>query len=322
MRRLPLSAALVGLSLVLGACADISLPDPTILTLQGKATGVSFPNGNVYLASGNGVNTDNVGTLSAPDTFRLTATTPPRLESAFDMLTVPGCTFSGQASDQPKIHFYDQLKVMTPQGDPIGYIREVITSGGTEPFSVVARVYSDRAATTQGTLQCGSAAKVVYAVTLRPGWNAVEYAVASNSATMKTLPPGVTTEFRSDLNLPYVTVELAPATLKFTTNDTFTVSATFYQNGGYNGEFPISTDIEGLTVEPASVTLSDVYELGLRPANGALQSLGIGAQALRRQLTFRYTGTQNGTRPFVLSLSDPYGGDAGRGDGMLVVERP
>lgn len=320
MRRFPLPAALLGLSLVLGACADISLPDT--LTLQGRATGVSFPNGLVYLASGNGVNLDNVGTIRAPDTFSLTVTVPPKDDAAFDMLTVPGCTFSGTASARPKIHFYDQLKVTTPEGDSIGYIREAITSGATLPFSFVARVYSDRAATTRGTLQCGGAARVDYDVTLKAGWNAVEYAVASNSATMKTLGQGVQTEFRSDLNLPYVSVLLSPATLTFRSNITFTVAATFFQNGGYNGEFPLSTDVEGLSVEPSSVTLSDVYALGLQRPQRAMAALGIGAQALRKTLTFTYTGTRNGTRPFVLSLTDDFGGDAGRGDGMLVVERP
>ena len=321
MRRLPLPAALLGLSLLLGACADTATPATTI-TLQGTATGVSFPDGLVYLASGNGVNLDNAGTIRAPDAFSLSVKVLPTSDTAFDMLTVPGCTFTGTTTDRPKIHFYDQLKVSTPEGDPLGDIREVITLGATRPFSVVARVYSDRAATTDGTLQCGSAAKVDYTVSLKAGWNAVEYAVASNSATMKNLGVGVQTEFRSALNRPYVSVLLAPATLKFTNNSTFEVAATFFQDGGYNGEFMLSTTTEGLSVEPSTVTLRDFFELGVKPSDRALGALGISAQALRKTLTFTYTGTQNGTRPFVLSLTNDFGGDAGRGDGMLVVERP
>lgn len=320
MRRLPLSAALLGLSALLGACTKTE-PPVTTLTLQGKATGVSFPNGKVYLASGNEVNLDNVGTVRAPDTFELSMTVPPATETAFDMLTVPGCIFSGTTTANPRIHFYDQLKVTTTEGDPLGYIKEVLTSGSTLPFSTVARVYSDRAATTRGTLTCGAAAKVEYSVTLKLGWNAVEYAVASNSATMKTLGTGVKTEFRSDLNLPYVTALLAPSVLTFKDNATVQVAATFYQDGGYNGVFTLSTSIEGLTVEPSTVTLSDVFELGLGHGT-VLGSLGLGAQALRTGLTFRYTGTENGTRPFVLTLSDEYGNEAGRGDGMLDVQRP
>lgn len=325
MRRSLLPSALLGLSALLGACTDpVTAPPVTTLTLQGKATGVSFPNGRVHLASGNEVNLDTAGTMSAPDTFSISMTIPPATETAFDMLSVPNCTFSGAATARPKIHFYDRLKVTTTDGDPMGNIREAITVGASLPLGYpaqVAYVYSDRAASVRGTLTCGVAAKVEYGVALRAGWNRVEYGIASNSASMKTLGSGVQSEFRSELNLPRVGAILTPSVLTFTDNAVVEVSATFFQDGGYNGVFTLSTDIEGLTVEPATVTLSDVYELGLGRRT-VLGSLGLGAQALRTGLTFRYTGSENGLRPFVLSLSDDFGNDAGRGDGMLDVQRP
>ena len=114
----------------------------------------------------------------------------------------------------------------------------------------------------------------------------------------------------------------APSTLKFTSNTTFEVSATFYQEGGLGGTYPLSTDVDGLSVEPASVTLDGIAVLSSRPGAGLLTHLGLRAQALTTTLKFIYTGSVNGTRPFVLTLNDDYGQQVGRGDGVLDVQRP
>ncbi|GHF31622.1 hypothetical protein HNQ07_000532 [Deinococcus metalli] len=321
MTRLAPALAAVALSAALAGCTTTTPPTVPTLTLQGTATGVSFPDSVVYLASGDETNLDYAGTLSAPDTFRLTATTAPSAATAFDLLTVPsGCTVSGPAQAHPRVHFYDRLVVHSPQGDPLGSIREVIKSGNTLSFSRVARVYSDRAAVVKATISCGPAAQVNFDLTVVKGWNALEYAVGSNSVTMKTLGK-VTTAFEAEQNLPYLSVVFAPSTLTFTSNTTFQVNATFYQEGGIGGEYNLELDTPGLSVEPARVSVPGLAVLGTRPG-AALGRLGLGAQSLTTTLTFTYTGTQSGKRPFVMTLSDDYGQQAGRGDGVLDVQRP
>ncbi|WP_412029169.1 hypothetical protein [Deinococcus yunweiensis] len=320
-RHAPVPAILI-LCAVLAGCGSTTTTSADRMTLQGTATGVSFPDAVVYLASGDATHTGATGQLTAPGTFRLDVTTPPPAGDAFDLLTVPdGCTVSGAAQNHPKVQFYDRLVVASPEGDPLGSIRELITAGGTLPFSRVARVYSDRATTVQATVRCGTTTELNYDVTLRKGWNAVEYAVASNSVGMKTLGT-VTTSFESSLNLPYISVVMAPGVLTFRDNATAQVAATLYQEGGLGGTFTLETDIEGLTVTPAEVSLGGPLSVATQPGAAVLSRLGLGSQALRTTLTFMYTGKVNGVRPFVVTVNNEYGQQVGRGDGTLDVQRP
>jgi hypothetical protein len=90
MTRTAPALAALALSAVLAGCTTTTPPTVSTLTLQGTATGVSFPDSVVYLASGDETNLDNTGTLTAPDDFRLVARTAPSAATAFDLLTVPG----------------------------------------------------------------------------------------------------------------------------------------------------------------------------------------------------------------------------------------
>ena len=47
-----------------------------------------------------------------------------------------------------------------------------------------------------------------------------------------------------------------------------TVNATIYQNGGISGKLDLSTDVPGVTVEPASVTLPTLGTQSVRAPNG------------------------------------------------------
>ncbi len=322
MTRSAFLLAALSLSALLAGCTTTTAPNHSTFTLQGVSTGVAFPDSVLYLASGDETNLDNVGSIGPSGAFKLKATVAPAASSAFDLLTVPsGCTVTGSAQAHPMVHFYDRLVVNTPQGDPLGSIKEIIVTGATLPFGQAARVYSDRAAVLRATVQCGTAAQRNYDVSLVRGWNAVEYSVASNSVTMKTLGK-VTTTFNAERALPYISVVFAPSTLTFTSNSTFEVSATFYQEDGLGGTFPLSTDVDGLSVEPAEVTLEGIAVLAARPGAGLLRHLGLRAQALTIPLKFTYSGTVNGTRPFVLTLNSDYGEQVGRGDGFLDVRRP
>ncbi|MFC3834942.1 MULTISPECIES: hypothetical protein [Deinococcus] len=318
-RHAPVPAILV-LCAALASCGSTTTSSADRLTLQGTAAGVSFPDAVVYLASGDATHTGVTGQLTAPGTFRLDVGTPPPAADAFDLLTVPdGCTVSGAAQNHPKVQFYDRLVVASPEGDPLGHIRELVKAGGTLPFSRVARVYSDRAATVQATIRCGGTTEVNYDVTLRRGWNAVEFSDAQ-TVSMKSLGT-VTTAFESSLNLPYISVVLAPELLTFRDNATAQVAATLYQEGGLGGTFTLKTDIEGLTVTPSEVTLGGPLSVGPRPGSG-LRRLGLGTQALRTTLAFTYTGAVNGVRPFVITVTNESGQQVGRGDGTLDVQRP
>lgn len=312
------------LALGLGACAPAPTPPVTSFTLTGRADGVSYPSGSVYLAGPESVHLADRGQFQAPDRFTLKVTQAPPAADAFDLTAAPkNCAFVGTASARPEVNLYDRLRVSTEAGDPLGIIEEAVTSGGQLPLSRVARVYSRGAATIKGDLKCtsGTNSLVSYDLNLKTGWNAVELSLVFGTTSMRTPTAPLKTEFRAQDALPYVQVQLAPSTLTFGANDTFTVAATFFQSGGISGTFRLLTDVPELSVEPQEITLAPLSAQGLGATPPVLRALGLRPQALQQTLTFRYGGRGVVTTPFTLDLLGDFD-YAGRVDGMLKVDRP
>ncbi|WP_139323143.1 hypothetical protein [Deinococcus marmoris] len=293
--------------------------------ISGTVAGATFPAGYVLLGNTDGVSANSRGTLSASGEVDLKLVAPPSTGSSSTLLPPPfgGCTFTGTSTANPDIFRFSRLYAYSAQGDPLGEIQEELVAGATVPGSTVARIYSTVASRTSGTVDCGNSGSVVYDLDLKAGWNAVEYSAKTDvptRLTLKSMDPAAASQLKGRLFESFVNVDLGTAPLTFAANETVSVPARFQQVGGVSGPVTLSTDVPGLTVEPARLTLPT---LGAAQGQSAfVQGLGLAPQQLDTQLTFRYTGTVPGTLPFRLLLNDSAGRSVGGGFGTLSVQRP
>ncbi|THF88522.1 hypothetical protein E7T09_04780 [Deinococcus sp. KSM4-11] len=293
--------------------------------VAGTVSDASFPNARAFLASSTAVSGVNVGTVVSPGSVSLELSATP--EASTLTLLPPaadsGCTFTGTAPASPvRVAVWDSIAVFSSGDDPLGLITEVLSAGQPGAGDRVVRVYSDSAVTVQGTVGCAGVDPVTYDLKLNPGWNAVEQVTSTGATRLSTLPTTARSELRGQLATPSVTLTLGSPRLEFATTDPVSVSASFNQVGGYSGRIHLSTDLPGLSVQPATITLPP---LGLQlaptspgtPADGTLT-----AQQISSRLTFRYTPTTNIDQTFTVILKDDAGREVGRATSAIQVTRP
>ncbi|MBB5376035.1 hypothetical protein HNQ07_001492 [Deinococcus metalli] len=277
------------------------------------------------LGSTTSVSTVNIGQLSADGKVTVNLTEAPADAPQVTLLPPPGsgCSFDGTSSGFPTISRFSRLYALSPQSDAYGTITEQFVSGAALNGSVVSRIYSDGAATAKGVVTC-SGGNVDYDVTLRAGWNAVEYAYDGYTLSLHTPAPAARTKLVAKSFDPAVGVSYdLSRPLTFVDDDPVVVAARIYQDGGFSGEIHLSTDLPGLSVEPATLTLPALSGQGLRPTAATfLSGLGMKAQRLDTPLTFRYTGNGTGNMNATLIVRDSAGKQVGSSLVLINVMRP
>ena len=227
-----------------------------------------------------------------------------------------GC--QGQNSNPAaKLFTVPSLYAYSSEGDLVGYVNESATAGTgvTAGVSYVVRVYADTAVNFNGTCsRTDSSGKTVndtFNINFKQGWNAVLVTPNAGVLNIVSAPADVQVSLTFVQAQQQVGAVLSSSTLTFTDNNPIMVDAAFIRVGGYNGTVNLSTDMPGLTVEPATVNLP------------ALSTLSLGAQSYKTKLTFRFTGPQKQlNKPFTLLIKDASGQQVGSGTGTLVVNRP
>ncbi|QFP78604.1 hypothetical protein [Deinococcus sp. AJ005] len=296
--------------------------------IQGTVQGFGFGAEAVYLTNADELNKDNAGQISGAGQLTLSLSKVPSAYGRFPIIP-PGnsnCTFQGTATYNPQISVFTRLLAFSGQDDLLGEITEVIVSGSSLKDSVVARLYSENAATVKGAVNCpDSAFGLNYDLHLKQGWNAVEYQKAGNTNTLRDLGPQVLAELRGVPALPSVYIELQDSNLNFIDDKEIGVDTVFFQDGGYSGSVALSTNVPGLTVEPKTLVFNPLPKLnaqGSRGGYGVVNALGLKSQALKKKLIFKYTGNQNLSVPFDLLLKEADGKLVGQKSGNLGVNRP
>ena len=206
------------------------------------------------------------------------------------------------------------LNAYSPQGDLIGTIREKIVSGpdAALPNALVYRLYSDRAFTFRGecqyTLTDGTVITEKNDIQAIKGWNTLVFAGEGQNVPVYKSASGNRAELTFTSAAPRVAVRLNPESLTFSDNDLLTVDAHVIQIGNYSGTVKLSTNIAGLSVEPATLTLNPLPKMSGQSAGGRsarLRMLNLQPQLLATRLTFRYAGTTNLTNtPFEILVKD------------------
>lgn len=241
-----------------------------------------------------------------------------------------GCTATG-ANTNPNVQVYSNsiLDAYGSQGDRVGIVVERIVSGTGKLTAKtrVTHVYASADATFKGTCTFSDGTIMVkedYDVTLKAGWNALALTEDGQTFTYRNVGSDTRAELQFLQLEPHVAAYLDPETLTFTGDGAVTVDAAFVQVGGYSGAVKLRTDDPNLTVTPDTLTLPALSAQSVRSQtkNPRLAELKLGAQLVQQKLTFRYTGTDNVSRPFELQVLDAGGQVVGGGYGLLNVQRP
>ena len=237
----------------------------------------------------------------------LPLTTPPASE-LFPFLPPAGsnCTYTGTGSaNTGKTFFASDLAVYSPQGDVIGAVIE--TPVGGSGTSTLIHVYADSAQTYKGTVKCVTPSSTFsYRIDLQmvAGWNAlISDGTASSDFTFVTAPAGTRVQLNLDKLAASVDIVLATPSLTLTAGQSVTTNATIYQVGGLSGKIDLSTDVAGVSVEPASVTLpvlgtqsvrgQSLFDILALTSHG-LRPLKVGAQRVNTVMTFKASADAKG----------------------------
>ncbi|WP_456831474.1 hypothetical protein [Deinococcus sp. UYEF24] len=210
-------------------------------------------------------------------------TVPPRSDF-FRAIPPQGdpCTYSGSVSDSSlSIASYAGLLASSPGGDPVATIQEALVNGASVNGAIVGRVYSDGPLELHGKVNCSNRIySITYDLGLRAGWNAVEVSGNNSALVFRTLSPEARSVLQVTRRTPGVTAALDDnGVINLKPGERVQRSATLLQVGGYSGTVRLSTNVPGVSVEPASVNLASL----------GTQSLGggkVGAQSLSTPLTF------------------------------------
>lgn len=221
------------------------------------------------------------------------------------------CSYSGTGSGSGgKVFFASDLAIYNTQGDVFGEVTEVPVG---KTAALLSHVYADKAQAYQGTIACTSpTATYAYQlnIQLAAGWNAlIQENLSDTSATLTTAPAATRVQLDFKKLPGAVNIFLDSPAISLRSGESVSVNATLYQLGGVTGKLDLTTDVPGVTVEPASVTLpalgtqsarpTSIFER-LVPAAHSLRLLNIGTQSLKTVLTFKaaadassFSGTMN-----------------------------
>lgn len=296
-------------------------PDAAIKANAITGTVAGLPAGThraILVNDGAGLDVANEGTVTGGK-LSVNLTRAP----SDDLFKLTGnCPFTGQATAYPKVAVYNAVYVASKNIDGLALVQEQVTAGGTLKGTLVARMYSDSDATVKGTLNC-QGSSVYLNVTLKQGWNALEWVDSGQSLTLNTLSSSATSTLQTSLFPKGVAVYPKETSLSFTTNDTVSTDARLYQEGGYTGQVTLSTDLPGLTIEPGTVNLTETtLSSASVNAQGLVRALGVGQQRLDTTLTFRYSGSDNYTGPVRILVKDTTGKIVGDGQITVNIVRP
>lgn len=282
-----------------------SPPDPKSVPVQisgtqitGKVGGEALIPGTVLLATTSDLSVTNKGTLNAAGALSLDLNATPEAEtlSTFLPTGASGCTYAGTGDHTLQISAWSRLAVVSSKGDFLGTVQE---RRSDQTFSVphhILRIYSSGTSTFKGTVSCSGSPQLSLNVSLRAGWNAVEYVDSEPIAALQDLPAAATAELIGTAQAPQVSAYLDAngGQLNFTT-DTLSVGATFFQDGGFSGTVHLSTDNDLLTVGPSTLTLPALSAQKVSRASQGIQAMGLGQQRVDATLTFKLIGNASGT---------------------------
>lgn len=258
---------------------------------------------NGYTKDGHGFLTELVSAQVGVDgSVNLPLTNVPPSQE-FDSFLGGSCTFKGKTEGGTgKVAFYLQSELDASQGDPVGDVSETVAGSGGKVL--VLRVYADSPQTYRGIYTCSSGSVTTFDVALRKGWNALTYsATSATAASVLSAPVDIRTELTLEKYTPKVAIFFGTPALNLKAGESVTTNATFYQIGAISGKIDLSTDVAGVSVEPASVTLTPLGTQGVNARDlfgsvaqtpKALHVLSVGAQKLTASLTFRAGSDANG----------------------------
>ncbi len=188
------------------------------------------------------------------------------------------CTFTGTqtAGDIGTYGTGPELGVFNSQNDRIGTLTE--RTPDDEP---VARVYSDADAIFKGTLNCWYSEDELD-LNLRRGWNVV---ALGKDGTVRSLSAGTRTVLKYVQASEGIVVSLNQSYLELRAGQSKTLDVRLNQTGAISGDVTLETDVPGVTVTPATVTLPSLSATSVGGQGRGVGTLGLGAQAVSRTLT-------------------------------------
>lgn len=338
MKKLLILPAVLSLSALLSACGGggtpplTSPPTSTLsnILISGKITGTDLQIDSANLLSyndpffGRAAVKNNILTLDLSQLI-------PGSEDLMGDFYGEGCT--GTNTDpQARVLESLSLNAYSPEGDLIGTIREKIVDGPDAmlPNPLVYRLYSDRPFTFKGECQYTRSDGTVMTekddIQAVKGWNTLVFAGEGQNVTMRNAASGNRAELTFTSATPRVAVRLDPESLMFADNELMTVNARLIQIGNYSGVVQLSTNVAGLSVEPATLTLNPLPKVSAQATGGRtarLRILDLEPQLLATKLTFRYTGKPNlNNMPFEVLIKDSNSKQVGSGTGKVTAVRP
>lgn len=310
------AALLVGL---LSCAPEVPAPGPVAGTvvdpgrIEGQVQGASFPEARALLAGGGHLFTGVAGSLHSPGTLTLPLDAAPGTPTASPLLPLDGgCAFSGPPPDAA-LSVGDRVTILSAGDDPLGQVTESLSAGQRGGGQPVVRIHSDRATTVSGTLTCPEQLPVTYALTLRAGWNAATVNATASGTAITDVPAGSRSQLTGAAATPAVTLLLPETGLRFETAAPVEAVVTVRQVGGYSGPITLSTDLPGLTIQPATLTLPP---LGLHAMGSALHP-----QQITTRLRFHYADGPNLRQPFTVIATGRAGDEVGRARSTVEVAR-
>lgn len=288
-----------------------STPTPTALNLariQGMLPGWTFGAAalGVYFSLSGTVVDATSPTITSTGRVDSGLPTPGRLGSFLE-----GCTFNGERSTLDFGAELPEILAFSRQSDFLGTVTEQTSDGRP-----VTRLYSDTNATFTGTATCGTT-ELDLRLNLTRGWNAVQITelpttTARNHYNVSSIEAGasVTLGFkRAEESSQVYFRDESPLTLR--PGASATRDALFTQMGGLSGEVTLETDVPGIRVSPAKLTLT--------PLSG--QSLPGVARRLIRTLEAQTRGLQAQTLGTTLTLTAEANAPAYTGPLQIIVRK-
>ncbi len=299
-------------------------------SIDGQVTGTDLQLNAAYLGSNNDAFYGKTTLSNNVVAFDLSALIPGQRELLSNYYG-NGC--NGDNSDSSaNVYVSAGLTTYSPQGDLLGYIQEKIVAGpsATLPGAILGRMYADRPFTFKGKCTYGDGFGTTYTddidIKVTKGWNTLVFSQTGTAFVTRNAATTDRIEMTFASIAPHVSVNLDQTQLTFTDNETVTVNATLIQVGNYSGTVNLNTNLPGLTVEPATLTLNPLPKLTTQTVMSHtphLASLGLRPQMLNTKLTFKYSGPDNlYSQHFFLSLTDPSGQQVGQGYGTITVYHP
>ena len=298
--------------------------------IAGRIKGTDYQLGTAYIGSPESVFFGEIPLTNNEAKADLTALKP----AAADLTTglfERGCQGSLSATGVRTL-LSSSLRVYGVQSELLGYVTEKVVGGKDSalPNADIVRVYAETPMSFKGTCtgvnSDGQSSTETIDVTLNAGWNVLVTSGSGTSYDVRNASSDTRVQLVFESATPRVTVQLTPDTLTFKENETVSATAVFYQVGGYSGTVNLSTDVPGLTVEPATLTLPKLPTLSAQTLNRteSFRPQHLGTQSVETKLTFRYQGTAAYLdTPFQLLVSNAAGERVGgAAAGKLVVQRP